>query len=404
MTNLTSVTRAVRGFAVLLLGRSLCERLIEQKKAAEELAVPMFLRLEQIAAYARYSRESDVEQDILLGVTRVGRFLEEHSRKVPIRNDARGFILSDQKTYGLWGLYTVSARASGMLADGPVGLTTEARKFVEEAYVPKLRPVQAQLERLILKDGHLDATKGNQPYSAMHKLLTGPLSIPERRFFARTLRNAQEHAASLDPGDKARRQRQSQLAELIPKCCKADKAIGRADVASLFEAAKNKGYDSLAERLHRILRLESLLAPVEAIFERLQARNGQQITVVAKQIQDDWGDTIPRLAEPLNSMLPDIRVAVGDEQARCLIECDEALRNGRYVDVIATILRWNERVMAGRGSAPWVKKVGGKLDVRFRGIEVKFPERNELPDLWRNGYFMDSLREVTFQTEDPTNG
>ena len=59
--------------------------------------------------------------------------------------------------------------------------------------------------------------------------------------------------------------------------------------------------------------------------------------------------------------------------------------------------------MAGRGSAPWVKKVDGKLDVRFRGIEVKFPERDELPELWRNGYFLDSLREVKFQLEDSAN-
>ena len=92
VTNLTSVTRAVRGFAVVLLARYYSERLIEQGLAHEEDAAPMFLRLEQIAAYARYSREEDSQQDIVLGVTRVGRFLTEYSKKVPICNDATGFI------------------------------------------------------------------------------------------------------------------------------------------------------------------------------------------------------------------------------------------------------------------------------------------------------------------------
>lgn len=399
VTNLTSVTRAVRGFAVVLLARYYSERLIEQGIAYEEDAVPMFLRLEQIAAYARYSRDEDSQQDIVLGVTRVARFLREHSMKVPICNDATGFILSDQKTYGLWGLYSVSARASGLLAPGPVGLTTEAREFVEQTYVPKLRSVQAKLEKLILKDGVLNAVKGQQPYTAMLKLLTGPLTEGEREFFAQTLRDARGQDVSSDPLDKARRERQRQLAELIPECCREDRSVTRTDVFSLMEAAHSRGYDALTERLRRILRLESLLVPIEAIFERLQAKSGQRINDVAKQIQDDWRDDVPGLNDPLDSLLPDIRSSVDDEQTKCVIECDEALRTGQYRNAIETILRWNEVVMSGRGSAPWVKSVGGKLDVRFRGLEVAFPKRDELPDLWRNGYFLDSLREVTFQTE-----
>ena len=401
VTNLTSVTRAVRGFAVVLLGRYFAERLIEQGRAGDEDAVAIFLRLEQIAAYARHTREPDSQQDIVLGVTRVTSFLSEHSKKVPIANDATGFILSDQKTYGLWGLYSVSARASGLLAPGPVGLTTEARQFVEQVYLPKLRQVQSKIENLVVEDGTLHATNGRQPFTAMSQLLTGPMGDAEREFYARLLRDAQGDGSVIDPIDLARRERQRQIAELIPNCCQSDRWIGRADVVALMSEAETRGYDALAERLRRILRLESLLAPVEAIFEKLQTRSGQRVTDVAAQIQDDWGGNVPGLSEPLDPLLAEIRASVGDEQAGCVMECDDALRSGEYLRAVNTILHWNDVVMSARGSAPWIKTVGGKLDVRFRGLEASFPTRDDLPELWRNGYFLDSLREVTFQLGVP---
>jgi hypothetical protein len=37
-------------------------------------------------------------------------------------------ILSDQKVNGLGGLYSVSARVSGAIPEGPVGVTPEARR------------------------------------------------------------------------------------------------------------------------------------------------------------------------------------------------------------------------------------------------------------------------------------
>ena len=42
----------------------------------------------------------------------------------------------------------------------------------------------------------------------------------------------------------------------------------------------------------------------------------------------------------------------------------------------------------------------GRLDVRYRGEEQLLPERDELPLLWRNPYFLDSLRQITWQLED----
>ena len=128
VTNLTSVSTSVRGFTILLLARYYTERLIKEGRAKEEDALSIFLRMEQLGAYARHVGHG-VEGDIR-GIERVKKFLDEHGAKVPIQADVSGMILSDQKTYGLWGLYSVSARASALIADGPVGVTAETNKFV----------------------------------------------------------------------------------------------------------------------------------------------------------------------------------------------------------------------------------------------------------------------------------
>ena len=116
VTNLTTVSNSVRGFTILLLGRYYAQRLIEERRAGEEDVLSIFLRMEQLGAYARYVGH-DVEGDIR-GIERVKWFLAEHGAKVPIQDNATGMILSDQKTYGLWGLFSVPSRVSGCTGPG----------------------------------------------------------------------------------------------------------------------------------------------------------------------------------------------------------------------------------------------------------------------------------------------
>ena len=74
---------------------------------------------------------------------------------------------------------------------------------------------------------------------------------------------------------------------------------------------------------------------------------------------------------------------------------------GDYEQAIYAVLDWNRRVMALRGSGPWVQRgPDGRLDVRYRGDEQLLPDRDELSSLWRNTYFLDSLRQITWQLEE----
>ena len=79
------------------------------------MALDAFLRFEQVGAYVRHVAHG-VEGDIR-GIERVRSRIEEHRGLVPIRADPDGFILGDQRVNGLWGLFSVSARASRLIAD-----------------------------------------------------------------------------------------------------------------------------------------------------------------------------------------------------------------------------------------------------------------------------------------------
>src|SRR5262245_40595425 len=79
VSNLTTVTSSVREFSVLLLGRYFGETLLESGLAEEENAVPIFLRVEQVAAYGRHVING---VDDVRGITRVRRFLSEQQRQI----------------------------------------------------------------------------------------------------------------------------------------------------------------------------------------------------------------------------------------------------------------------------------------------------------------------------------
>ena len=54
IANLTTQTNSRRGFTILLLGRYLAERAIEDGRISRELGLDAFLCFEQIGAYVRY--------------------------------------------------------------------------------------------------------------------------------------------------------------------------------------------------------------------------------------------------------------------------------------------------------------------------------------------------------------
>jgi hypothetical protein len=362
--------------------------MMDKGTAGEQDALSIFLRTEQIGSYSRYLAHG-VDGDIR-GIERVKRFVQEHGKSVPIQDDISGMILADQKVYGLWGLYSVSARTSGMIADGPVGLSDFTREFTDKNYWPFFQGVEPKLFKL-LKDGGFLRTHKNDPiFNTVSKLLPQQLTSEEVWFYSQTLRDA------LYVKDNPSAKRQPLFCELLKNYSNLQSGICRKEILGLSKAARSKD-EALALRLEKIARLEALVAPTEAIFDYLQTRGNQKPEDLASKIRDHWGKQVPYLSESsIDDILPEIENIVGTELATVMKNCDLALAAGSYEDAIMGILAWNKIIMAARKAAPWIQLNDGKLDVRYRGQEKELPDGKKLPELWRNSYFIDALKRIVF--------
>lgn len=384
VSNLTTVSNSVRGFTVLLLGRYFAEQLIRDGRAEEHDALPIFLRTEQLCAYARFVVH---QAEDTRGIERVRKFLNE-GRSVCIEDGPEGWILGDQKTYGLWGLFSVPARVSGLVVEGSVGLTEVARDFVENEYLPHLKPVLDKVTKLVQLGGTLDATAKNTVMKAFGAALPAELSPNEVHFYGAYLRDASRVAG------QERSNRQQTLAWLLAQNTDLAEWVGRRDIIALAKASETRD-QSLAQALRRVARIEAVLAPADLVFDFMLTRQGQKPAAVAAALRDRWGRQVPNLESDIDELLPEIAKLSTNELAARLRVVDHALNGGDYEAAIVTLLAWNRDVMAGRHAAPWAELSAGILDVRYRGTESELPTGDEVQWAWRNSYFLNSLKDVT---------
>src|SRR5581483_11775472 len=159
--NLTTVSNSVPDFMVLLLGYYFAERVADNGGSEGDLAT--FLKWEQLAAYARAHVNKERS---FRGTERVARRLADGER-IHLGIDSGAPILGNQKIYGLWGLYTVPGKASGLLEGDPTRLTIDAREFVESSLLPVLeanggRIVRGIVERLGASAYLIDVRDGSK--------------------------------------------------------------------------------------------------------------------------------------------------------------------------------------------------------------------------------------------------
>ncbi len=143
--NLTTVSNSVRGFTTLLLGLYFTQVVQEGNGADSQSTLDLFLTFEQLAGFARYHVNHDGN---FRGRERVAARLQKGT-KVGLGADPSLQILGDQKTYGLWGLFSMPARSSGLLAQEEHILTRTATEFVERNYVSILAKVAKSNRRIV---------------------------------------------------------------------------------------------------------------------------------------------------------------------------------------------------------------------------------------------------------------
>jgi hypothetical protein len=393
--NLTTVTTSVRGFTTLLLGYHFAKEVRERQGQEAETTLALFLKFEQLAGYCRYLVEDDGD---FRGIERVTRNLGE-STSVRLSDRSGDQILSNQRVYGLWGLYSSPARASGLLEREEPVLTPAAQSFVETTYLSRLSKEGFREGRVVvdlLRQPRPKVDLGGR-HAALAKTLAGILTAecrgPEARFY-------REHLLLGGP-DEATSGRQRQLAELMAHL-PSENGFDRTELRALIKEAGRRGeaMAPLADRLQRIDQLEALLVPASAASSFLLARHGQTPASVAKEFQAAWGRRV-KTVDPaaIRALRDDIAHALHDEGAGDRWgKLAEALAAGDCEAWIRLLMEQNAWVMGNRNdSSPWLRVKAGKLDVRIRYEAERLPSREDLPQQWRHNYFLDPLKALTVE-------
>jgi hypothetical protein len=389
--NLTTVTNSVRGFTTTLFGYYFAREVQEREARSTQSTLELFLKFEQLAGYSRYRCANDGE---FRGITYVKRNLAK-GNTVRLSARTEDQILSNQKIYSLWGLYSVPARASGLLQQGQNELTASARAFVESQYI-------AILDREGLKGGReiVDLLRVPRPEvqlagkheriaRAIAHLLRPKYSVAERDFYRShlVLGGSEDSTAGL----------QSRAAELMSELPRREQ-FNRPELRHLIKQATSRrdGWEALALALQRIDHLESVLIPAASAFGYLLARNGRNLGEVTADLAKHWGSLRHIDVEACRALRPELEAASSEASAaERWVKMAEALAAGEYKAVLKLLLEHNAAVMQGRnGSAPWVRLVAGRLDVRFRDEAIQLPGRQDLPDAWVNNYFLNPLKDV----------
>lgn len=393
--NLTTVSTLLRDFTITMLGYHFAEQVADHAGAGTELAT--FLKWEQLAGYARAKVRSERS---FRGRDRVIDRLNR-GEKITLSEDRSGQILSNQKIYGLWGLYSSPARASGLLtASDPARLTEPAREVVERVYL------RGFAEHGI-RDKDLVALLGQErpridPHGAQLPLLKAVASVlgdkvltGERELFRRHL---------VDGFDGARTEGlQPLLARLLlrsatdPSFTWSPSSVRRLESQAREDVAHG---ERLAFRLARIRASESLIAPMAMVFQYMLTLDGTTVAELVERLDRSWGRRLPGLVlDEVRALGDELKSIHQDIGARWL-RIAECASTGEYTQLVQLLAEQNRQVMATRGGgAAWIDIQGSKLAVRFRDESGRIPQTDELPELWRFPYFMESLRRMVIAVE-----
>lgn len=375
--NLTTVTNSVADFRTTVLGYYFAEIIAGEDGSGSEL--DSFLKWEQLAAYGRWEQKDRAFR----GTERVGERLSQGG-PIMISADRTHHILGNQKTYGLWGLYTVAARTSGMLVDEPARVSAAAREFVESEYLPKL-PAKWIVGVLGSRTTRVDPA--GREFRQVARCVAGELTAAERAFY-------REHLVYGGPNDLTKG-RQKQLASMFVELDETDFAWSPKLVRALVKTAARRGADwePLAGYLERIRICESVIVPVSMLFRFLLGLDGSDRKTAVDRLRKCWGDGLALDVDAFAELRGEIGDGDADTAGRW-VAIARATASGRYAELVELAVQQNAAVMKARGGAPWCTLENDRFAVKFRDEEGDLPTARDIQGLWLFPYFMDSLRTV----------
>jgi hypothetical protein len=367
--NLTTVTSSLNNFAVALLGfkwsNELCAHLPDSERQAR--IRESFLRFEQLTGYLRYLA-GDTK---LMGITRVAKRMQDPSISISLGMHADQTILSDQASYGMWGLYSTAMRDTGLVSGEGRSLTPLGELIAE------------RIESSLDKKAMLDLARKSG------KLKSSVLQVHAISFLKAIQDNSiQASLVELLMGGRETNLVQQELWQLTRKM--RVKSELRIDVADFIEniGGKTKNID-LKNRLVEIEQIERLLVATNNLFRYCRRKDGENLNEIvgalnAKNYNYSHLSTTQSLAKlPHPHLLETIRTT---------------LLAGDNRNALTAIFELNKRVMEQRGGAPWVElEPNQSLRVRVPSETSELRTQEQLIREWDYEYFFTSYLNIANQ-------
>ncbi|HEY9148654.1 MAG TPA: hypothetical protein VIQ22_06545 [Gammaproteobacteria bacterium] len=371
--NLTTITSSWRIFSVGLLGFHWCNQLCRDAHPVDKQRVLQehFLRYEQLAAYLR-SSAGDHE---IMGITRVRKRLGESRRTIEIGTNQRSLILSDQVSYGIWGLYSTALRETGLVRGDFRELTDRGLEIVHL--------IEDGLTRK--GDGlgigwYWSFLRGDR-----NAVAVADLEHESKRFTraisARKVKNALIAALLRGSGEHRCQLALYEACQALPKLVLEEAGLGDL-IATIRQQSESP---ELHQVLDDVSQIERLLVTANVLFNYLRRQDGEPLAPLAEAI-----DRIYRFDDlPVGPELADVPYGMDLETLRA------RLRGGDTLGALRCLLDMNKEIMAGRGGAAWVEEAGdGRLRVRVKAETAHLPPMDELQSRWDYDYFLRSFARI----------
>lgn len=366
--NLTTVTGNLDNFIVALL---CCYYANSQSTALEEIH-EHFMRAEQLAAYLKLAAAAESG---FLGITRATKNFQQAQVELGMRPEAQ--LLSDQLSYGLWGLYSSAIAGAGLIAGIERKPTTTGNALIGLIIKELGEGRWNDFQRLATSNNvtNLALTNLAQPFHAM-------LRSPTLRQVVVSELLAKQKDCGL----------QSELYAVANNYLSdKDRAIEARSFCDWLTGWE-KITPELKTAIERIRDIEAVLVLANTLISWLQ---GQKIARVA----DLQSVLAPRLKDVTckESWMQETSLPHRD----FLVKLVSAINADNAEDAIAVVLKQNKDVMLQRGGAAWVEiDSQRKVIVRVPNDKAHLPEDlSSFSQAWQNNYFLGSFLSIIKQGE-----
>lgn len=337
--HLSTVSSSIKDFQVLCFANALKHHL----SITDNDFPDFFIRFEQLMAYIRFTGQ---EAEGFNGIDRVRKIMATNPRRIAISNSDQ--LLSNQRSYGVWGKYSRPFLDARMHEDphfNSIFMDKMSGDFISQAASVKKATGGTTVPRERLEN-----------FTALFKKPTGK----EKAFFVSHLLrdNCDNEMLKITAKHNGFREMGLSLYQLI-------------ETAS--NTSEHERYKLL---LKNIKNIELALSPLNSIFRYLQTRSFWPIDELENDVYiTNWRTTpdvisLPEELQPLASQL-----------------------QSSNTDLIKALLKRNEMVCARRGGTPWLRFSSSGLEVNYfdggGGREDYDPLRDH-----HNNYFLSSFISI----------